>query len=495
MLPFLPLVPWALPLQILASDEIPQPVYEGDSEAETLLEPWIQGALKGTATFGSWPPGAWTVQLHESNEEFDRITGSAPGRAAIWMGATLHLRPWKTLRLRDIGALLRHELTHRRLAEQHLERWKEEAACIWAEQHTRPPEAWPQDPDAAAQKQLNTALESGTTASQRWAYQWLRAWLEHRPLPVYPSPRLPSPNPWQVETLQVKVAWPPERLPRVMKVNGRDFRWAQGARFEFEGEVHFGPRTPVSRLDGQVTIDGVQKGWKLTWITEADTWIAAATEGELGASAPFEAKRALAAVLRLWLTTHPAGKHPDGSFCPLTHCVVVRGMPTPGGLRAATQAPALDLAPDRAFFTTSKGGVSWSPLEVWGHGSAVAGSSLAVPQDRWGTWFRRLTAAQVRILKATVKPGLKPGQRGLRLGHSGPYSVESLRLATGRRFGWTAWPSNACEASIQPDGSLILKGHGLGHNVGLCLATAVFRAGRGDSAEAILEEAFGLEEP
>jgi peptidoglycan hydrolase-like amidase len=69
--------------------------------------------------------------------------------------------------------------------------------------------------------------------------------------------------------------------------------------------------------------------------------------------------------------------------------------------------------------------------------------------------------------------------------------MEALRLEAGRRFGWTVWPSNACEAELQPDGGLALRGHGWGHNVGLCLATALYRAARGDQAEEILQEAFG----
>ena len=32
-----------------------------------------------------------------------------------------------------------------------------------------------------------------------------------------------------------------------------------------------------------------------------------------------------------------------------------------------------------------------------------------VPEDPWATWTRVLTAAQVRQLKASVKPGLLPG--------------------------------------------------------------------------------------
>ena len=92
-----------------------------------------------------------------------------------------------------------------------------------------------------------------------------------------------------------------------------------------------------------------------------------------------------------------------------------------------------------------------------------------------------------------MRPGLKPGQKGFTLGASGPYAVEDLRLAAGRAFGWTCWPSNACEGESLPDGSLRLQGHGWGHNVGLSLATAKQQASQGMKAEEILLSAFGMD--
>jgi hypothetical protein len=239
-----------------------------------------------------------------------------------------------------------------------------------------------------------------------------------------------------------------------------------------------------------VRLRAVSAGWSLTWILSAETWIAAATEGELGDAAPAEAKRALVAVLDRWLAGHPDGNHPDGSFCPLTHCAVVRGQPSAATLRAAASRPALELDPRWAFFTGSQGGVALSPRAVWGRGPAVAGTAQRVPGDRWADWKRSFSAAQVRALKAAVPPGVAPGQLGLRLGASGPYAVERLRLEAGRLFGWTAWPSDACSGRVDARGILHLAGHGWGHNAGLCLATAVYRARRGVRAEALLAQAF-----
>ena len=491
MLPFVPFPVLGPSLQADAAGGGVFPAYTGDPEAEARVAPWLEGAMRSTEAFAPWPRGPWRLFLHEDDAGFEQATGAPPARSAGWVGSTLHLRPWARLQRRDAGAVLRHELTHRRLADRALPRWQEEAVCLWAESHTQPPAAWPPEPAPALQKRLDAFLTGGATAAQRWAYAWLRAWLEGRSLPEPPPGPAPDRTAWQAETRRISVVWPPERLPRTVIVDGRTFPWKSGAHFRFEGSVRFGPGMPVSRLEGEVVLEGAQGGWRLTWSTDPGTWVAAAAEGELGRGALFEAQRALAAVLRLWVDAHPAGNHPDGSFCPLTHCAVVRGQPSPEALRAAAEAPVLDLAPDRACFTGSQGGVSLSPREVWGHGSIRTGAAAVVPGDRWAVWSRAFTAAQVRSLKAAVGPGLLPGQRGLRLGLSGPYAVEALRLAAGRAFGWTAWPSNACEGELRPDGSLLLRGHGWGHNVGLCLATAVFRAGEGARAEAILEEAFG----
>lgn len=469
------------------------PGFQGQPEGATLLGSWLEGALRSTAAFGAWPEGPWSVHLHETDAGFELATGSPPGRFACWAGSTLHLRPWEKLQRRDLEALLRHEATHRRLWAQPLPRWQEEALCLWAEGHRHPPAPWPPTPEALLQQRLDRALAAGTTAAQRWAYAWLRAWLAGQPLPESPRELDPRPEAWQADQ-NVTVTWPPERLPRTLVINGRAYPWRASAQTVFNGEVRFGPGLPVSQLAGLVALQGTPKGWRMTWTTDSVTWIAAATEGELGSEAPFEAKRALAAVLRAWLAGHPEGHHPDGTFCPLTHCAVIRGQPSREGVRAVAEAPELDLALERAFFTGSKGGVSWSPLDAWGGGSPLAGPALVVPGDPWATWTRMLTAAQVRRLKASVPPGLRPGQRGIRIGPSGPYAVEAMRLEAGRQFGWTAWPSNACTGELRPDGSLALQGHGWGHNVGLCLATAIYRARAGARAEEILQEAFGLTE-
>lgn len=471
------------------------PIWAGDPDAALRLGAWLEGARRSTEAFGPWPAGSWKVYLHDHEATFERLTQAPPGRAALWVGDTLHLRPWDRLKRRDLGSLFRHELTHRRAAGQGLPRWKEEALCLWAEGHTTLP-PWPEPPSAEEQRRLDTALAAGTTASQRWAYQWLRAWLGMGSRPA-PSAKRPSPAMWSSEDdfPPVRVVWPPERLPRTLEINGQAFAWRAGARFRFEGGVRFAGEVPLLGVHGSVELEGTAQGWRLTWALAPERWVAAAAEGELGRDAPLEAKRALAAVLWRWLEAHSQGNHPDGSLCPLTHCAVVRGEATAEGMRAAASAPALDIPPDRACFTGSNGGAPLSPREVWGSGSLLRGSGQAVPGDPWASWTRRLTAAQVQVLKSAVRPGLKPGQRGVFLGVSGPYAVESLRLEAGRRFGWTTWPSNACETEALPGGQVGLRGRGWGHNVGLCLATALHRARAGDEAEAILAAAFETDAP
>ncbi len=290
---------------------------------------------------------------------------------------------------------------------------------------------------------------------------------------------------------QVTVQWPAERLPARLVVNGRALPHRSGRTYRFQGPVRFMTNSAAVSVRGELIARARPRGWTVAWTTSGEGWVAAAVAGELGDRTPFEARRALASVLRLWLAAHPHGHHPDGSLCPLTHCAVVRGMGSRETAKAAAQAVALRISPEFAFFTGSKGGQPLSPMEVWGNGPLEPGTSETVPGDRWANWTRHLSAAQVRNLKESVAPGVKSGQKGMMLGISGPFAVESLRLAAGRAFGWTVWPSNACTAETLKDGALELSGHGWGHNVGLDLSEATWRASRGEQAEAILHAAFG----
>ena len=478
---------------VVSAPPFTPPRFDGDPAHLGALEQALRDALADTAAFGTWPAGRWSVRLHQEAASFEQATAAPTGRSAQWVGATLHLRPWEQLRRRDLGAILRHELTHRRLSGQGLRRWQEESRCLWAESHRKPPGRWPPFPTDPQQGRLDRALAGGTTREQAWAYRWLRAWLHGAPLPAPPDRPLPLHDTWAKETLSlaedVTVVWPPERLRGPLAVNGRPLPHDVGRSWRFQGQVRFSEGFPVGCLDGVVRVSAAQQGWRLAWTTTRSGWVAAATEGELGADAPHEARRALAAVLERWLVGH-AHQHPGGQLCPLTHCAVVRGAAGPDSLRASATAPELAIDPRWAFFTGSAGHRPLSPHAVWGEGPSEAARTVEVPGDRWQSWVRTLTPAQVAVLKGAVKPGLQPGQVGITLGGSGPYAVERLRLATGRRFGWTLWPSNACEATSLPNGALHLRGWGWGHNVGLCLATARFRAAQGAPAEQILGEAF-----
>ena len=154
-----------------------KPLWQGNPEAQVLLEESLQGAFRSTEAFGPWPDKVWRIQLHEEAAGFITATRSPAFRAAAWVGDTLHLRPWTQLKTRDLGALLRHELVHRRLEGAGLRPWEEEARCLWAETHTRPPDAWPAAPEGPMQKRLDALLTRGTPSGQVWAYAWLRAWL------------------------------------------------------------------------------------------------------------------------------------------------------------------------------------------------------------------------------------------------------------------------------------------------------------------------------
>ena len=478
---------------LLPAQALTPPTWEGAPDLRGPIEEALRHALEATSSQGPWPGGPWRVWLHQDSASFERATGAPPQRSGQWVGDTLHLRPWDQLRRRDLGGLLRHELTHRRLSGSGLPRWEEEARCLWAEGHVKAPRNWPKPPAPTFRARLDRALAGGTTREQAWAYRCLRAWLRGDRPPDPPRRSAVPEVPWVKEALvldeAITVVWPAERIRGPLVVNGQRLSHGLGRTWRFRGPVRFGLGFPLSVLEGMVVIQAEGQGWRVAWTASRIQWVAAATDGELGAEAPFEARRALAALLGCWLDGHPR-QHPGGVLCPLTHCAVVRGMGCSTTLRAADTVPKLDLDPRWAFFTGSAGGQRLSPREVWGQGPGEAGPGLRVPEDAWASWDRTLSPIQVQALKRDVKPGLDPGQRGLKLGESGPYAIERLRLAAGRRFGWTTWPSNACQGETLPDGSLRLKGEGWGHNVGLCMATARFRAASGATAEEILREAF-----
>lgn len=180
-----------------ASIRVQTPVWRGDPEAESLLEQDLQGAMRATEAFGPMPVGTWSVHLHTSDAMFEKMTGAPPQRYASWVGDTLHLRPIEKLRRRDIGEILRHELAHRRLSRSKLRPWEEEARSLYAEGHAHPPESWPPTPEKGLQDRLDLALRRGSTASQAWAYAWLRAWILGKPLPPTPPPRNQGQENWK----------------------------------------------------------------------------------------------------------------------------------------------------------------------------------------------------------------------------------------------------------------------------------------------------------
>jgi hypothetical protein len=153
--------------------------------------------MRATEAFGVLPDRPWSVHLHTRDAVFERTTGAPPQRFAAWVGDTLHLRPIEKLRRREIGPVMRHEMAHRRLSSSKFRPWEEEARCLYAEGHVHPPESWPSAPPIEVQGRLDLALARGTTASQAWAYAWLRAWLAGKPLPPIPQPRTTGQEKWK----------------------------------------------------------------------------------------------------------------------------------------------------------------------------------------------------------------------------------------------------------------------------------------------------------
>ncbi len=239
------------------------------------------------------------------------------------------------------------------------------------------------------------------------------------------------------------------------------------------------------RIRGQVVL---RAGTPVATLTPRD-YVAGVVDAEVPFGAPALRTELGAAVLR-FLARGP--RHPGADVCDSTHCAFFVGLgprmdwtdprhgtPLPGELPglsdaawAAIREASRNPGPDQ--WTSHCGGLPLSPRAVWGSGSAAAPPCPRHPAPA-APWTRLWTAAQVReAFGATVErmeAGDEDGVRVLRVWTEG--APRSLRYDQAHRLvaavlGWDALPSPP-EAVERVEGGFRVRGHGLGHRVGLCL--------------------------
>ena len=205
--------------------------------------------------------------------------------------------------------------------------------------------------------------------------------------------------------------------------------------------------------------------------------IGSAVAAESPAGAGAEALKAQAVVSRSWYAASPR-RHTGFDFCDTTHCQFLREPPRANeAARRAAEATRGQVlthqqSPVPALFSASCGGSTLTAHDAGLDPGPYPFFKVECETCRRAepVWEKRFPVAEAAAL--LDKP------------HSEP-----LRLALTRKHGWSALPGNNYEIERQGE-TVLFKGHGRGHGVGLCQEGAAGMARAGADYLAILRHYF-----
>ncbi len=208
---------------------------------------------------------------------------------------------------------------------------------------------------------------------------------------------------------------------------------------------------------------------------DLETAVASVVDAESTPDTPLEALKAHAVAARSYFVSG-RGRHREFDFCDTTHCQFLRTPPaaSSGAAKAVAETRGLVLSyqgrPFAAMYTRSCSGRTHTPAEL----ALKTGSYPYYPVEC--ERCRRHPVHWTSRIAATETTSLRPGD-------------ESIRLAIDHRLGWSAVPSN--DFSLKKEGnSVLLKGVGSGHGMGLCQAGAKAMAEHGATFLQILDHYY-----
>ncbi|MFQ3590773.1 MAG: SpoIID/LytB domain-containing protein [Chloracidobacterium sp.] len=287
-----------------------------------------------------------------------------------------------------------------------------------------------------------------------------------------------------------------------------------------------GRKTRVQRqFQGTLAITALEKCLQLVVTQPVDAVVAAVVSAELPPDAPLEASKALAIVVRSYVA-HQVGRHAGEGFdlCDSTHCQLFlgdqwirqeAGGKTGGKLSVVAQKVAADTAGEvlqnvdatiySAYFAACCGGRTTSPDVAFGAGLDQSGVACRwCKASRFFTWTRqvdrrRLARALLAETSVTDDIRIEVANRtadgfvaslAITIG-SRQIVVPNHRFRhlVGQQLGWNLVLSS--RYVIEPRGdALVLRGHGFGHHVGLCLDGSLAQARAGRTHQDILRYYF-----
>jgi len=297
---------------------------------------------------------------------------------------------------------------------------------------------------------------------------------------------------------------------------------ATEARFAPTGTATFELLLPgrIKReVRGAMSIDAGPGGrgpLRIVLVTDRESAVASVVAAETGRRET-EALKALGVIVRTYMLSH-AGRHASEGydFCDTTHCQFYRGQQD---LSDRITSPAVAEAVARtagevlsfqgrtveAYYGAACGGLSATPLMVWGGASSYPYSRIACRWcrgSRFDRWERSATAADVLASLSSFLSSNFSHETGLVTERDQPdgfvrsvavldgarritLSADAFRRAIGLRLGWNTVLSPTF--TVERRGSrFIFRGRGFGSQVGLCEAGAVAQAAAGRSYREIL---------
>ncbi len=263
-----------------------------------------------------------------------------------------------------------------------------------------------------------------------------------------------------------------------LRARGRTLRVSAVGASSRSGEFTLAiPGRIERRFRGSLEVTVADQALQPVVIMDLETAVASVVAAESPPGAPLEALKAQAVAARSYFAA-ARGRHSGFDFCDTTHCQFLREAPPRD--HAATQATAATrrlvlthaarVVP--AYYSASCGGRTRTlaelglPAEDYPY-YAVA---CAYCREHAEEWERRLD-------EEDALPLLDPETR------------ERSRLEVGRRLGWSAVPGNNFTAEHDGD-SVLLRGRGLGHGLGLCQRGASAMASKGAGFREILSHYY-----
>ncbi|MFQ5722879.1 MAG: SpoIID/LytB domain-containing protein [Terriglobia bacterium] len=233
------------------------------------------------------------------------------------------------------------------------------------------------------------------------------------------------------------------------------------------------PQKIERRFYGQLEVTARGESLRIVVAMNPEVAVASAVAAESPPGAPLEALKAQAVVTRSFYAA-ARGRHQGFDFCDTTHCQYLRQPPEAGSPAAVateeTRGLVLRYRGETlpALFSASCGGRTRTLAEVRMQADGYPYYSVQCPYCRQHApqWQVRLDARAVAQLLAAE-------------------GSESARLEVGRRLGWQTVPGNNYQASREGD-TVVLRGRGRGHGVGLCQEGAAALAAAGADFREIL---------